>query len=185
MYIVLGLILLPVLWIGSLLGQQDIRPIDDQAPISFEKISKLREGMHLRMMEQLMDEMMTDSFRGLSSFSTSRPKNYKLQWSESSEGRTLAITPKKPEQQLDINVMNGFISIKGKVENKTLHGTSISSFSNSFNVPGDCDSSQVKMLQKDGKILVYFPYLEVKAGEARPKKQERIPIGPSDDDVQI
>lgn len=203
MYVTLSLMFLLIFWAGTLLGQQSSRPVDDQESDSMEKRLKMREEMHRRMMDKLlngigsdedlfsdmekfMDEVMTDSFNGLHSFSRTTSQNYQIEWTESGAGRTLSITPKTPEQQLDINVADGLITIKGKSEHKTPHGVSYSNFSNSFNVPGDCDPSKVKMDQKEGKILVHFPYRNVKAVDINPpEKDERKPLPPSEGDVQI
>lgn len=197
MYVTLGLMLLCAFWAGTLLGQQGSRPVDDKDSTSMEKRMKMREEMHRRMMEKLlsgigsdedlfsdmekfMDEVMTDSFNGFHSFSRTTSQNYQIEWNESKEGRTLIITPKNPGQQLDINVASGLITIKGKSEQKTPQGISTSNFSNSFNVPGDCDPAKVKMNQKDGKILVHFPYRNVKSVDI-----DRKPLPPSENDVQI
>jgi len=135
-------------------------------------------------MEQFMDEVMSDSFSGFNSFTRTTAQNYKMEWSETSTGRVLTITPNSREQQLDINVENGLVVIKGKTEHKTPNGTSISNFSNSFNVPGDCDPAKVKMDSKEGKILMQFPYRSAKSLETKPKGS-RTPVGPSDEDVKI
>jgi HSP20 family molecular chaperone IbpA len=198
MYVVLGLMFVLVFGVGSLFGQ---RPVDDEQMDSLKKRMRMREEMHRRMMEKLlkgkgsdqdlfsdmekfMDEIMTDSFNGLSSFSRTTSENYKIDWTESKSGRTLVITPDSPDQKLDINVSNGFIEIKGKKEHKISNGTFYSNFANSFNVPGDCDATKVKMEQKDGKILMHFPYRVVKAVDIKPK-EDRIPVAPSESDVQI
>lgn len=198
MYVVLGLMFVLVFSIGTLFGQ---RPVDDDQMDSLEKRMRMREEMHRRMMKKLlkgngpdqdlfsdmekfMDEIMTDSFNGFSSFSRTTSENYKLEWTETKAGRTLLITPDSPEQKLDINVSNGFIEIKGRKEHKTSNGAFYSNFANSFNVPGDCDPGKVKMEEKDGKILMHFPFKTVKAVDIKPK-EERIPVAPSDSDVQI
>ncbi len=160
-----------------------------------EKIMKMRAEMHQRMMEKLingmgsddeflkdmdkyMNQMLQESFKGFDSYSHT-PQNFKSQWKESTTGRTFEITPHSPSQQLDINVQNNMITIKGQREVKTANGTQVSQFSNSFSVPGDCEATKMKMDLKDGKILVFFPYY--KPTESKPRK----PIGPSDKDVQI
>lgn len=159
-----------------------------------EKIMKMREEMHRRMMEklingigpddglfndmeQMMNDMMKDTFTGFDSYAH-RPQNFKHQWKESTTGRTLEITPNKPEQQLDINVANGMITIKGKTEIKTANGMQVSNFTNSFGVPGDVEAGKMKMDLKEGKILVFFPYW-------KPTENKRKPVTPSDKDVQI
>ena len=176
-------------WSGVILGQQSHRPVDDQPSDLMEKRFKMREEMHRRMMDKLlhgigpdqdmfsdMEEMLTDSVTGKSHF--------KMLWLENPSGRTLEITPQSPDQKLDIDITNGSINIKGKSETKSQSGVSYSQFSNSFNVPGDCDSSRVKMEQKDGKILIQFPYVQPKKVAPKPQK-DRVPIRPSDNDVQI
>jgi HSP20 family molecular chaperone IbpA len=157
-----------------------------------EKIMKMRMEMHRRMMEklingngpddgmfndmeQMMNDIMKDSFSGSYSHT---PLNFKHVWKESTTGRTLEITPNTPEQQLDINVANNLITIKGKTEIKTANGLQVSNFTNSFSVPGDCEATKMKMDLKDGRILVFFPFY-------KPTENKRKPVTPSDKDVQI
>lgn len=204
MYVTLTVIFLMAFGAGNLLSQIDVRPVDDKDSSDLDKRFKMREEMHRRMMEKLLkgtgsnedlfrdmeqflDEVMTDSFSGFDSFTRTTAHNYKMEWSENKEGRTLEITPKSKDQELDINVSNGLVIIKGKTETKTQSGTSISNFSNSFNIPGDCDPSKVKIDQKDGKILVHFPFWNSKEITEKQKKNSngRKPVRPSKDDVQI
>jgi HSP20 family molecular chaperone IbpA len=105
-----------------------------------------------------MDQLLQDSFSSGSSLMPSMKKNYDMEWTETRSGRVLTIIPKDPKQQLDINVQNNLVTIKGKIETKTAQGTSSSSFSNSFSVPEDCDASKVQMSQKNGSIVMAFPY---------------------------
>jgi HSP20 family molecular chaperone IbpA len=202
MYVVLACMFAFILWAGALLGQGS-RPVDD-ASDAFEKRMRMRGEMHRRMidklfhgvgpdqdmfsdMEKMMDDAMKDSFSSFEMFDgrESTSSHYRSEWKESVSGRTLEITPSKPDQQLDINVANGMITIKGKAEKKTGHSSFISNFSNAFSVPGDCDPSKVKIDQKDGKILVFFPYAKTsRPVEVRPK-EDRKPLPPSDSDVQI
>lgn len=194
MYVVLGVLFLLVFSAGRLLGQQASKPVDDKIdPI--EKRMRLREEMHRRMMDKLlrgigpdedmfsdmekfMDEVMTDSFNGFESFSRTTSQNYKLEWLESTAGRTLAITPKSKDQKLNIDVSNGLVIIKGTTEVKSAQGVALSNFTNSFNVPGDCDPGKVKMEEKDGKILVFFPFRTA-------TKEIRKPVAPTGGEVQI
>jgi HSP20 family molecular chaperone IbpA len=190
MYVTLAVMFLLILGAGTLLAQQFNRPIDDQTSQNLDRRFKMRQEMHRRMMEKLMrgvgpdqdmfqdmegllDEVMKDPFE-----SRAAVQNFQVEWSSDKVGRRLSITPNTPEQQLDISVSQGLISIKGKTEHKSSHGVSVSNFSNSFNVPTDCDPGKVKIDHKDGKILVFFPYL------TQPK-QNLQPIPPSDGDVQI
>lgn len=201
MYVVLFLMLAVVFWAGTLFGQQGTRPVDDRPSDLMEKRMKMREEMHRRMMDKLingfgpdqdmfsdmesmMDEMLRDSFTGFSSLAPSA-SNFSMEWQERSDGRTLAITPKDPGQNLDINVSNGLVIIKGKSENKSSQGVSVSNFTNSFNVPEDCDPSKVKIDQKDGKILVHFPYRTAKSLQLKPQENDRKPLKPSEEDIQI
>lgn len=201
MYVVLTIMIAVVFWAGTLLGQQGSRPVDDQTSDLMEKRLKMREEMHRRMMdkllhgkgpdqdmfsdmEKMMEDLMSDSFTGFSSLNMSSSSNFRMEWLESSAGRTLALTPKDPKQNLDINVSNGLIIIKGKSEEKTPHGVSVSNFTNSFNVPDDCDPSKVTIEQKEGKILVQFPFRKARAIDLKPK-DERKPLKPSKSDVQI
>ncbi len=194
MYVVLGILFLMVFSAGTLLGQQVSKPVDDNVD-PMEKRMRLREEMHRRMMdkilrgigpdqdmfsdmEKFMDEVMTDSFNGFESFSRTTSQNYKLEWLESTSGRTLSITPNSKDQKLNIDVSNGLVIIKGSNEVKTPQGLSVSNFTNSFNVPGDCDPGKVKMEQKGGTILVFFPYRTA-------TKEIRKPVAPTGDEVQI
>jgi HSP20 family molecular chaperone IbpA len=195
--ILLGL----VFWAGAILGQQGGKVQDRESDL-VEKKLKMREEMHRRLldkllhgvgsdqdmfsdMEKMMEEMMKESFSGFSSSLTiSGDAQFKMEWSESKAGRTLEITPKDPEQQLDINISNGLITIQGKAKSEVGGAVTLSNFSNSLSVPSDCDASKVKMDHKDGKLLVQFPFLKTKEVEVKPKNR-RIPIGPNDGDVSI
>jgi HSP20 family molecular chaperone IbpA len=151
-------------------------------------IENLFYGTHdedlFKDMEKLMDDAMKDAGVGTSSFSYSfGQQNFDTEWQESSQGRTLLITPQNKDQKLDINVEKEMVTIKGKNERKTQSGTSVSDFQNSFSIPQDCDSSRVKMDQKEGKIVMFFPWKIEK--KIVPKKDEKIPLPKSDSDVTI
>lgn len=201
MYLTLFIMFIFVFSAGALLAQQGSRPVDDKQSDSMEKRMQMRAEMHRRMMEKLingvgpdqdmfqdmekfMEEVMADSFTGFDTLTQPAVENYKMAWSESATGRTLNITPKTPEQQLDINVSNNLIIIKGKVEDKRPHGIAVSNFTNSFNVPGDCDPGKVKISQEKGKILVSFPWRTAKAQDIKPKQNLK-PVPPSETDVPI
>lgn len=203
MYLTLGIIFLVMVWALTVLGQKT-SPMESERD-ALKRHLELREEIHKRMMgkllhgigpdedlfkdlEQLMDDSMKDSFSHFDSFTES--KNFESQWVDSEEGKTLEITPQNKDQRLDINVENGLVTIKGKNEIKTAHGTSISSFSNSFSVPLECDASKVKMDQKGEKILVFFPYKNglprgSKPSEKSPPKSERVPIPVPDGALEI
>lgn len=201
MYLTLAILLSLLLWAVTSFGQKN--KTSDPAIDSMQKRMQLREEMHRRMMnkllhgigpdedlfkdlEQMLEESMTDSLQGLDSLDSigAVTSNYQTEWQEDKKGRTLIVTPQNPDQQLDINVQNDVITIKGKKEIKTPQGSSVSSFANSFSVPGDCDPGKVKIRQDAGRILIELPYLAVKE-VTLPKKPERTPIKPTEGDVTI
>lgn len=199
MYVTLFAMFLLVAWAISCLAQNKPSVSDSQAD-QIQKRLQLREEMHRRMLDKIMngngpdedmfkdlekmaEDMMSESLSGMDSFAPTT-SNYQMEWSETSGGRTLAISPKSPDQKLDINVNNGMITIKGSTELKSQYGTSVSQFNNSFNVPGDCDATKVKMDQKDGKILLNFPFRTAKSIQKKPVDQRR-PLPKSEDDVVI
>jgi HSP20 family molecular chaperone IbpA len=141
-------------------------------------LDNLMSGKHdenlFQDMEKLFDDAMKDSLGG-SSFQFSSGDVVETEWQESSAGRTLFITPQSKDQKLDINVQNEMVTIKGKTAN--------SEFQNSFSIPQDCDSGKVKMDQKNGKIVMFFPWRVAK--KISPKKDERVPLPKTDSDVTI
>lgn len=159
----------------------------------------LREEMHKRIrdkillgigddqdifkgMEEQFAESMAESLSGLDDFS-SMTSNFQSEWLESKTGRTLVITPKDPNQKINIDVNASAITIKGETQTKTGNSTYSSNFTNSFPVPEDCDGTKVKMDSKDGKLLVELPFRQIKA-IAKPKPEERKPLPPAGE-VQI
>jgi HSP20 family molecular chaperone IbpA len=201
-YVVLFVLLGLIFWAGAILGQHVLKSDDDKKLDPFQQRLKMREEIHRRMMdkllrgigpdqdmfgdmEKMMDEAMSESISAFDSFgSAMTSSHFDMNWSEDSSGRTLTIDPKAAGQELDINVSNGLISIKGKMETKTPGGVSYSNFTNTFSVPDDCEDSNVKTEQKEGKILIHFPFRSTSTKP--PKKQDqRRPIGPQDGDVQI
>jgi HSP20 family molecular chaperone IbpA len=194
MYVALGVLVTLVFWATALLGQQMTKK-SDKGHDALEKRLRLREEMHRRMMdkllrgigpdqdmfsdmEKLMDEVMNDSLSDFGSFPHQASEGFDSDWSESPSGRTLSITPKNKDQKLNIDVSNGMVVIKGTSEIKTSQGSSVSNFVNSFSVPEDCDPGQVKIEDKQGKILVFFPY-------RGPTKEIRKPLPPTREEVQI
>ena len=196
MYVVLSIITLVLFWAFSGFGQKR-----DSQSAEMERIQKhmqMREEIHRKMldnllkgthdeslfgdMEKLMEDVMKDAGTS-SAFSFSVGQNVETEWQESAAGRTLLITPQTKDQKLDINVADGMVTIKGKTENKSPQGIAVSDFQNSFSIPQDCDSGKVKMDQKDGKIVMFFPWIAVK--KISPKKDERIPLPKTESDVTI
>lgn len=205
MYVTLAAILLLFIWAISCLGQ---KITSDDKGANFDRMKRrmeLREEMHRRMrdkllhgigpdqdlfkdIEQMFEDSMSDAFSGLDQFQIDSD-NFKSEWMESKTGRTLVIIPKEKDQKLNIDVSDAAITIKGETQHKTATSTYSSTFSNSFPVPDDCDGTKVKMDQKDGKILVQFPFKTGKSVTTPriqpPKEEERKPLPPSEGEVTI
>lgn len=199
MYITLAVIFIALVWAVAALTQT-------QAPTRqpFDRIKRrmeLREEMHRRIrdtlinggnadqdmfkdLEQEFEDTMSDSFSGLNQLGDTG-SSFKSEWQESKTGRTLVITPKDPNQKINIDVNATAITIKGETQEKTATSSFSSAFTNSFPVPDDCDGTKVKMDSKDGKLLVELPYKSFKAVPVPPKQQERKPLPPAEGDVQI
>ena len=136
-------------------------------------------------MEKMFDDALKDSFSAFESISeiSGLEKNFESEWKETKEARILELKPREG-QKLDIDITKDIITIKGKTERKSENGSFVSSFSNVFPVPPDCDSTKVKMSQKDGKILVELPFKSAKEMKAAPENGRR-PLPPSEGDVEI
>lgn len=168
---------------------------------STEKRMRLREEMHYRLMnkllngigsdtdlfsdmEQMMDEAFKESFSS-GGFSSSFGNNkLSMNWKENDKGRILEISPVSSGEKMDINVINGMIQIQGKTEIKSESGTSYSQYSNSFSVPTDCDGGKVKMESIDGKIVLFFPYKTIQEIEKKPPNKLK-PVEATEEDVRI
>ena len=193
MYVTLLIIFLVFLWAAVGLGQKIITT--EQVPQGFDRAKRrmeLREEMHKRMRDKIlhgigpdqdlfqdMGQMFEDSMGDIG-----ETQHFEMNWVESPEGRTLTVIPKDKKQQLDIDVRQGAVTIKGKVEKKLTNGTSVSNFSNMVSIPEDCDETKVKMDQKEGRILITFPFKEIKK-VIIPKIPDRRPLSPSGEDVAI
>lgn len=112
-------------------------------------------------MESAMEELMQDSLRDIESLRRESDASgfgvrggTQLAWSEGKEGRTLTVTPANPEVQMDVQVLNGIITIKTELTK----GNSRSQSSSSQMVPGDCDGDLVKTEGKEGKLVLFFPW---------------------------
>lgn len=187
MYVTLAVMVLLLLCTGSLLAQFG-RPVDNQDAL--DKKIELYEKMHRQLVEKLILGIEPDSniFQDMEVFENEflrdpfahKPSNqdYSMKWLEDKSGRTLKIIPKTPDQRLDISVVDGLISIKGKSEQQTFRGTSVSNFSHSFSVPSDCNPSKVKIDHKDGEVHVKFPFTNQSSSKLKP-------LPPSDHDIQI
>jgi HSP20 family molecular chaperone IbpA len=209
MYVLLGCFVLVGLWAVSCLGQmtfdvQTTQGPSNGAPQGFDRQKRrmeLREKMHRRMMDKLvngngpdqdlfgdmekeMAEAMKEATAGDYFPSTINP-NFGMEWKESASGRSLFITPQSKDQKLEIDTKPNIVTIKGESEQKSAQGVSRSSFQNSFSVPEDVDGTKVKMSQKEGKIVMEFPYKVFKTITTPKKEETRKPLPPSENDVPI
>lgn len=202
MYVVLFLMAGLIFWAGTILGQHVSNFVVVDSSDKEDRLN-MREEIHRRIMkkllygsgpdqdmfsdlEQMMDTMMKDSFSHFDTMNFGQMNSpYSMEWSENQNGRTLSITPKNKDQQLDINIENKMITISGRAELKTQNGVSYSQFKNATNVPSDCDSSKVKMDHKDNTILVFFPFHGQQSKKSQTPLNDRKPLPPSDLDVEI
>jgi hypothetical protein len=199
LYLVLGLIFIFFTLALTAFGQMSSGAKDKESE-SFKRRMQLREELHKRMrdhlllgmgqdqdmfkdLEQMMEEALSDSMSQIDQIGGGL-STFKMEWSESQSGRTLVVTPQSPEQKINIDVNATMITIKSESQAKSQHSVSSSAMSNSFPVPDDCDGTKVKMDHKDSKFLLVFPFKTVKSIQ-RPVKEERKPLPPSDQDVQI
>ncbi len=205
MWVILSLFLLALVWAVTSIAQKATSSGPADEPFDrLKRRMELREEMHRRMRDKIlhgrgsdtdifegMDQMFEEAFKDMDSFSSFAPQssNFESQWTENSQGRTLVITPKDKDTQLNIDVNSETITIKGKIEKRSETGTLMSNFNNVLPVPQDCDGSKVKMNHKDGKILVELPFKMAKAPKSikptTPPKEERKPLPPSEDDITI
>jgi HSP20 family molecular chaperone IbpA len=181
MYVVLICIFLSIFWAATAFTQKPAPdPRQRYEDLHRKMIENLFYGTHddkvFEDMEKLMEDSLKDFGMDMNSFTYSLgAQNFQSEWQESNSGRTLLITPQTKDQKLDINVEKEMVTVKGKSERKTRNGIVSSDFQNSFSIPEDCDSTKVKMDQKDGKIVMFFPW----------KVAKKIPLPKTDSDVTI
>ena len=200
MYAVLLVFALMALWAVSCLGQMTFTTESTQTqPRPFDRMKRrieLREKMHRRMMEKLtngspadpslfedMEKEMNEVLQ--EDFPSNRNPNFGMEWQQTKSGRILIITPQSKEQKLEIDTKPEIVTIKGKSEQKSAQGLSVSEFSNSFSVPEDCDGSRVKMSQQGGKIVMEFPYKSMQSVTVPKKNEVRKPLPPTGTEVEI
>ncbi len=123
-------------------------------------------------MESAMEELMRDSMRDIDTLRRESDTlglgargGVQLAWSEGKDGRTLTVTPANNEAQLDVQVLNGLITIKSELVKEN----SRSQTSSTQLVPGDCDGDRVKTEGKDGKLVLFFPW-KATGTESKPLK---------------
>lgn len=199
MYVVLGVIFL--LFTGAFaLAIYQVRTLVAAESRPVPNGLDLREELHRRMLDKVLrgigpdddmlfkdldrmfEESMTKSFSG---FGASSEDVFKTAWSESGSGRRLTVTPKDKKQQLDINIENEMVSIKGIQETQSPQGSSRSQFSYAFSIPGDCDSSKVKMGQNGDDIVIDFPYKDLKKVQTPKLPDNRKPLPKQGNEVEI
>jgi HSP20 family molecular chaperone IbpA len=209
MYVLLGCFVLVSLWAVSCLGQmsfdvQTTQTPPSGAPPGFDRMKRrmeLRQKMHQRMIDKLvngtgpdqdlfgdMEKEMAEALKEATAddyFPSSRNPNFGMEWTETKTGRTLLITPQSKDQKLEFDTKPNLVTIKGQSEQRTENGIATSSFQNSFSVPEDVDGTKVKMSQKDGKIVMEFPYKNLKTIIIPKKEETRKPLPPSEGDVPI
>lgn len=165
-----------------------------------EERQKRREELHRQMrermlgaldtsdrwmqdMERMMDELLSDSMRememlqlqGTRDLLGSGSRGMKMDWSEDKNGRTLTVIPDHKEAKLDVQVLNGVISIKSELKTKY----SQQHMTRTQLVPGDCDGDKVQMEGLEGGLVLRFPW---KKGSS-PSSNERKPLKPQDGQV--
>lgn len=125
-------------------------------------------------MESAMEELMRDSMsemealrRESDTLGLGARGGVQLAWSEGKDGRTLTVTPATPDAQMDVQVLNGLITIKSEI----VKPNSRSQSSSTQMVPGDCDGDRVKTEGKDGKLTLFFPWRVAGSGR-KPLKSE-------------
>lgn len=117
---------------------------------------------------------------------------FKSSWEETQEGRILKIVPTNKQSQLDIDIKDGMISIKGKNESSKEKNQVISKISSSFSIPVDVDAKKADIQDKNGEIWIKFPWgvgkIENKSKINHEKKDEgedERPLKPSPGDITI
>lgn len=84
---------------------------------------------------------------------------FSSEWTEDAKGRSLIIKFASKDAPVDLNVKDGMVSISGRIIQKSEHGSSVSSFSNSFSVPQDVDADKVNIENlEEGGLKLFFPY---------------------------
>ncbi|HXH74813.1 MAG TPA: hypothetical protein VNJ08_07590 [Bacteriovoracaceae bacterium] len=163
-------------------GVQAQNPNADQVRRALE----LRHELHKRLMDHLingtnigtgkddelfkeMEALFEEAVTNIGGNTRTTPKSYDMAWSDSKAGRTFLLSPHDKKQPLEIKIEKGVITIEGK--------NSVASFTHTYSVPMDCDWTKVKMREKEGKIIMSFPFKKTAQG--------RKPVEPSKNDVSI
>lgn len=116
---------------------------------------------------------------------------FKTEWDQGKEGRTLYIQTQSKDQKLDIKIENQMLEIKTAEEKRTENMQSISQSSQIISVPYDCDGNKAKISQTDDGIKVFFPFTEsvqqrqLKKSPKKGIESERIPLKPIKGEVDV
>lgn len=164
----------------------NLRAADDETEKNYRELHRrLREQVlkgfqdhdeFVREMDQMMDQMMRDSFgpNGFGRMQDLAAGTIATEWSESSRGRTLEISPASKDTKLDVQVKGGMIVIESETKTKHSQGR----FSQSQSIPQDCDPDGVEMESKDGKLLVHFPWNKSDKNTLKSKPKKSSPVSP-------
>lgn len=183
------------------------RAQDDQFQKQVEEIMKAREEMLKSLMddngdmEQKMMEMMRRFSQqgGMPGFDIGElegPVVGEYDWIVNDTQKILKIKVKQiKDHPLDIKIEKGMVKIKGDVE--STQGTGKNkvvkkvNFERSFSLPDDVDQTSPEFENKGGEFLIKFKrlatakYKKTNVPAAPKKSDERVPVGPNSDDLNI
>lgn len=200
-------LVLTVIFLFANIAAPKIYAQDEQFQKQIEEIMKAREEMLKSLMdgngdmEQKMMEMMRKFSQqgGMPGFDIGElegPVVGEYDWIVTDTQKILKIKVKQiKDKPLDIKIEKGMVKIKGDVE--STQGTGKKkvvrkvNFERSFSLPDDVDQTSPEFENKDGEFLIKFKRL-VKAEfkktappPAAKKIDERIPVSPNSDDLNI
>ncbi|MBY0515289.1 MAG: hypothetical protein K2P81_00160 [Bacteriovoracaceae bacterium] len=142
----------------------------------------------MHQMDRMMDDLLRDSLSDMEDlqrdFSQMRSLQFaprasvRTEWSEDQSGRILKVISPNKETKMDVQVLNGVVSIKTEQNSTHYHNQ----MSRTQLVPGDCDGDKVKMEAKDGALVLHFPW---KNKSIKPIKDERKPIQSNKQNVDV
>ena len=180
---------------------------DEEFQKQVEEIMKAREEMLKSLiegngdMEQKMLEMMKRFSQqgGLPGFDIGElegPVVGEYDWIVTDTQKILKIKVKQiKDKPLDIKIEKGMVKIKGDVE--STQGTGKKkvvrkvNFERTFSLPDDVDQTSPEFENKDGEFLIKFKRLaaakfkKTTAPDSPKKSDERVPVGPNSDDLNI
>jgi hypothetical protein len=130
----------------------------------------------VREMDQMMEQMMRDSLgpNGFGRMQGLSAPTIATEWSETTKGRTLEISPASKDTKLDVQVKGGMIVIESETVTKHSQGR----FSQSQSIPQDCDPDGVEMESKEGKLLVHFPWIKSDKNTSTQSQKKPKPVSP-------